>query len=86
LQLALAVNWGDVPDWITTAGGLFALIFVATVAITAHRVYLIESQRDKINAGSAGGRRRRAVARKAADFLSAMISGQAADVLVGPHD
>jgi maltose-binding protein MalE len=47
---ALAVNWGDVPGWITTVGGLFALIFAATAAVTAYRVYLIESKRDKINA------------------------------------
>jgi arabinogalactan oligomer/maltooligosaccharide transport system substrate-binding protein len=47
---ALAVNWGDVPSWITTVGGLFALIFAATAALAARRIYLIESQRDTVNA------------------------------------
>jgi arabinogalactan oligomer / maltooligosaccharide transport system substrate-binding protein len=49
-----ALNWGDVPGWITTIGGLFALGFAAVAAFTALRVYRIESDRDTVNAGERG--------------------------------
>ena len=40
------LNWGDVPGWVTTIAGVFALLFAAVAAITAIRVYRIESERD----------------------------------------
>jgi arabinogalactan oligomer/maltooligosaccharide transport system substrate-binding protein len=75
---ALAVSWGDVPSWITTVGGLFALIFAAVAAITANRVYRIESQRDTVNAAE---RRREADARRRtqAALVSAWSGSRAID-------
>jgi len=39
--------WGDVPTWLSAVATLVALIFAAVAAISARRVYLIESERDK---------------------------------------
>jgi arabinogalactan oligomer / maltooligosaccharide transport system substrate-binding protein len=73
-----AVNWGDVPGWITTVAGIFALLFAAAAAVTAHRVYRIESERDTVNAKE---RRREAEARRRtqAALVSAWCGSRATD-------
>lgn len=44
-----AVQWGDVPTWVSAAGTVMALIFAAVAAVMAKRVYTIESRRDQQN-------------------------------------
>src|SRR4051794_16036071 len=39
--------WGDIPTWLSAVATLIALIFAAIAASSAHRIYLIESERDR---------------------------------------
>jgi arabinogalactan oligomer / maltooligosaccharide transport system substrate-binding protein len=43
-------DWGDVPTWISAVVTLLALAFAAVAAVAARRTYMIESERDRINA------------------------------------
>lgn len=43
-----AVNWGDLPTWVSASAALLALSFAAVAALIARKTYLIESERDRI--------------------------------------
>jgi hypothetical protein len=47
-QLASVDVWGDIPTWVSAVATLIALVFAALAAVAAHRVYRIESERDKL--------------------------------------
>jgi arabinogalactan oligomer/maltooligosaccharide transport system substrate-binding protein len=40
--------WGDVPTWISSVAGLFALTFAAVAAVYARRTFQVESNRDRV--------------------------------------
>lgn len=46
---AATVDWGDVPNWITSLATVVALAFAAVAAAIARRTYQIESERDRVN-------------------------------------
>ncbi|HWO65315.1 MAG TPA: extracellular solute-binding protein [Umezawaea sp.] len=46
----MAMGWGDVPDWISASGSVFALVFAASAVVITRRTYRIESNRDEVNA------------------------------------
>ena len=47
VRYSAAVQWGDVPTWINSVVTFLALIFAAVAALTAKRLYDIESDRDR---------------------------------------
>lgn len=46
----MAVEWGDLPGWLSAFGSVFALVFAAIVVVVTRRMYQIESERDRVNA------------------------------------
>ncbi|MFG3602579.1 sugar ABC transporter substrate-binding protein [Micromonospora chersina] len=50
-KLSLGVtSWGDIPTWVSSFVALMALAFAAVAAVAARRTFLIESERDRVNA------------------------------------
>jgi arabinogalactan oligomer / maltooligosaccharide transport system substrate-binding protein len=43
-------DWGDVPTWLASLATILALLFAAVAAVTAHRAYRMESDRDRVSA------------------------------------
>lgn len=41
-----AADWGDIPTWLSSVATMLALLFAAVAAISAQKVYRIESDRD----------------------------------------
>jgi arabinogalactan oligomer/maltooligosaccharide transport system substrate-binding protein len=45
-----AVAWGDAPSWVAAVATVLTLLFAAVAAVAAHRIYRIESERDRLEA------------------------------------
>jgi hypothetical protein len=50
--VVVAADWGDIPTWLSSVATLLALTFAAFAALATHRVYKIESERDRVAAES----------------------------------
>jgi len=46
----MAVGLGNVPDWVSALGSVFALGFGAVAVVVTRRMYRIESERDRVDA------------------------------------
>jgi arabinogalactan oligomer / maltooligosaccharide transport system substrate-binding protein len=46
----MAVEWGDVPGWVSALGSVFALGFAAVAVVVTRRSYQIEFKREKVDA------------------------------------
>jgi len=66
-RVYLAVQYGDVPTWISALASIAALSFAAAATVVAVRVYKIESRRDRVAAAEA--RRRDEEARRSQAVL-----------------
>ncbi len=42
-----AVDWGDIPAWVSGAATVLALVAAAVAAVVANKIYRIESRRDQ---------------------------------------
>lgn len=48
--MAVAIMWGDVPQWVSACGSLLTLVFAAAAVVATRRTLRIEHKRDRVNA------------------------------------
>lgn len=73
----MAVEWGDVPGWVSALGSVFALGFAAVAVVVTRRSYWMEFKRDKADAETRIGQR--SFARRAQGVLVSAWWGSSQD-------
>lgn len=47
--MAVGINWGDVPSWVSTAVTVGAFLFAVSAVVVARRTFRLELERDRVN-------------------------------------